>query len=176
MGPLSPCARLAPEVVAFQFFHSFPVCLRRKGTHPGGVAALALIEKRSIEITGGIPPGCISLFFPKPAASLALNHRLIAAKPLACPIVVTRACGFLCGMPVSFNCTPCCVRVGEPSEYGPSTEGGIRATGRAMRLMRRSGGTHGALASHRAAADFNRSPTVCGQRSRSQQPQAMVVG
>ena len=25
MGPLSPCARLAPEVTDFQFFHSFPL-------------------------------------------------------------------------------------------------------------------------------------------------------
>ena len=81
------------------------MCLRRKATHPGGVAALALIEKRSIEIMAGTPPGCLSLFFPKPAVSLALNHRLIAAKPPACLIVVTRACGSLCRMPVSFSCT-----------------------------------------------------------------------
>ncbi len=44
--------------------------------------------------------------FHKPVVSLALNHRLVAAKPPACLRVVTSAGGSLCGMPATFNFTP----------------------------------------------------------------------
>ena len=58
--------------------------IREKDNDPERVAAELRIGVEGLTLPSGTPSGCIGLVGRKPVVPLALYHRLIAGKPLAC--------------------------------------------------------------------------------------------